>query len=399
MRSLPVGWTYEALSDVCEVVQGQSPPGSTYNFTGEGLPFFQGKAEFGDMVPTTRKWCTSPKKVAMPGDVLISVRAPVGPTNLCIEPAAIGRGLAALRPSPDMPTKYLLYALRSSVKNLARQSTGTTFEAISGKTLREHSIPVAPPGQREAVVNEIERQFTRLDTGVGVLHQIRTRLFRYQASVLRSAIELGLKRGSQDAELASVSSSRLGKMLSAASRTGTNPKPYLRNINIRWDRIDTNDLLVMDFEPKELDEFALRRGDVLVCEGGEPGRSAVWEEQAPGALFQKALHRVRVDKDELRPKYLVFHLWADALTGRLNTYFTGSTIKHFTGVSLKRYVIRYPSLSAQDQVIDSVEKALTNIESLVAESTAALSRAENLRRSILAKAFSGELLTSTSVSC
>src|SRR5437899_3338432 len=97
-EDLPSGWSHAKLEEVSTLIAGQSPPGTSYNEDGVGLPFFQGKAEFGDTYPTPRKWCTAPKKIAEPGDVLVSVRAPVGPSNLCVETSAIGRGLAALRP-------------------------------------------------------------------------------------------------------------------------------------------------------------------------------------------------------------------------------------------------------------------------------------------------------------
>ena len=109
LKQLPDDWTLSTLNEVSDVILGQSPSSETYNMDGKGLPFYQGKAEFGDLYPTPVKWCSKPNKIAESGDILISVRAPVGPTNLCQEKSAIGRGLAALRPKNDMPSKYLLY--------------------------------------------------------------------------------------------------------------------------------------------------------------------------------------------------------------------------------------------------------------------------------------------------
>ena len=144
LSELPAGWMRVPIAEVADVIMGQSPPGSTYNTLGDGLPFFQGKAEFTDLYPETKKWCTAPSKIAEPADILISVRAPVGPSNLCREKSGIGRGLAALRPRNGVPSKYLLYAVRASADALKRQSTGTTFEAISGSTLRDHLVTLAP---------------------------------------------------------------------------------------------------------------------------------------------------------------------------------------------------------------------------------------------------------------
>ena len=103
--ALPASWRSSRLEDVCEIILGQSPPGDTYNTVGNGLPFFQGKTEFGEYYPTPRKWCSTPTKIAEAEDVLISVRAPVGPTNLCPTRACIGRGLAAIRPRDGMESR------------------------------------------------------------------------------------------------------------------------------------------------------------------------------------------------------------------------------------------------------------------------------------------------------
>ncbi len=186
---LPDSWVWAPLQDLCEVIQGQSPPGDTYNTRGEGLPFFQGKAEFGELHPVAVKWCTAPKKIALPGDVLISIRAPVGPTNLCSVECCIGRGLAACRPADGIDSRYLLYALRDSQARLAELGTGSTFDAITGSDLRSHDIPVGPSPEQRRIVAEIEKQFTRLDAGVAALQRVRASLGRYQTSMLKAARE------------------------------------------------------------------------------------------------------------------------------------------------------------------------------------------------------------------
>jgi type I restriction enzyme S subunit len=183
------GWVEAPLEEFCLVVQGQSPPGETYNTQGEGLPFFQGKAEFGDLYPTPEKWCSAPTKVAEPDDILISIRAPVGPTNLCPAQSCIGRGLAAIRPQGDVLPKYVLYGLRLTAHELTALSTGSTFGAISGNTLRSHKLRLAPVPEQRRIVWEVEKQFTRLDVAVAALKRVQANLKRYRAAVLKAACE------------------------------------------------------------------------------------------------------------------------------------------------------------------------------------------------------------------
>src|SRR6266581_955289 len=93
--------------------------------------------------------------------------------------------------------------------------------------------------------------------------------------------------------LGQIADVKLGKMLDKAKHRSGRPLPYLRNINVRWGSVNTSDLLEMNFEDDELDRFGLRKGDVLVCEGGEPGRAAVWNGSIPNIKYQKAIHRIR----------------------------------------------------------------------------------------------------------
>src|SRR5659263_28610 len=97
-KQLPNGWVQTCLKEVCTIIAGQSPSSKTYNIDGKGIPFFQGKTDFGYIYPQYRVYCTKPKKIAEINDILLSVRAPVGPTNLSPGTVCIGRGLTAIRP-------------------------------------------------------------------------------------------------------------------------------------------------------------------------------------------------------------------------------------------------------------------------------------------------------------
>lgn len=186
---LPAGWVWITLDKACLIIQGQSPESITYNDEGKGVPFFQGKAEFGELNPSPVKWCTSPKKKALKGDILISVRAPVGPTNIAPFECCIGRGLAALRSRDGIDSKYILYNLRSQINEIANMGTGSTFTAINGAQLKGIEIPLAPLDQQKLIVSEIEKQFSRLDEAVAALKRVRASLKRYKASVLKAAVE------------------------------------------------------------------------------------------------------------------------------------------------------------------------------------------------------------------
>lgn len=187
--TLPKGWELTTLGQVTRIEMGQSPPSETYNTSGDGLPFFQGKAEFGPMYPEVRKYCSSPKKVAQKGAILMSVRAPVGPTNLAPGACCIGRGLAAIEPRSGVDTNFLLYLFRAIEPILSTEGTGSTFAAISGGYLRGMKIKLPPSAEQRRIVAKIEELFSELDDSVANLKTARARLQTYRQSLLKHAFE------------------------------------------------------------------------------------------------------------------------------------------------------------------------------------------------------------------
>jgi hypothetical protein len=148
IRSLALIDKYETVplsnSGYFEIIMGQSPPSRTYNIVGKGLPFLQGKAEFGEFYPIATKFCTEPTRIAEPNDILVSVRAPVGATNIADRQYAIGRGLAAIRCNPKVNPRYLLYVLRRMEMQIAEhvRDQGSGFTAIKKKQLKSIEVPV-----------------------------------------------------------------------------------------------------------------------------------------------------------------------------------------------------------------------------------------------------------------
>ena len=160
----------------------------------------------------------------------------------------------------------------------------------------------------------------------------------------------------------SVGDQRLGKMLDKTKNRGVN-KPYLRNTNVQWNRFELDDLKQMRIEPEEEDDIRLKFGDLLICEGGEPGRCAIWKNDVEEMYFQKALHRVRVFQG-IVPEYLAINLNLDCRNGVLSKYFTGATIKHFTGQSLAKYPIPLPPLAEQHRIVAKVDQLMALIDKL-----------------------------------
>jgi len=142
---IPEEWEVVRLGDesVADLIMGQSPPSSTYNNTGIGLPFLQGNAEFGEMYPTPVLSCSHPIKIAERNDILLSVRAPVGDVNIAPFKSCIGRGLAAIKPkSNKLDYLFLFYCLKFRSRLFKSISMGSTFKAIRSPS------PLSPNSKR-----------------------------------------------------------------------------------------------------------------------------------------------------------------------------------------------------------------------------------------------------------
>ncbi|MBA7514783.1 hypothetical protein ES705_06818 [subsurface metagenome] len=189
LPELPEEWVWATLSHISQIILGQSPPSSTYNENQNGLPFYQGKLDFGELYPNPRIWCSIPKKIAEKGDVLISVRAPVGPTNLCPAKSCIGRGLAAVRGLSGIGPMFLLYLIRTFENVISGKGTGTTFNAITGDQLRTFVIPLPPLLEQKRIVEEIQSRLSVADEIEKVVDQSLKQAERLRQSILKRAFE------------------------------------------------------------------------------------------------------------------------------------------------------------------------------------------------------------------
>ena len=156
---------------------------------------------------------------------------------------------------------------------------------------------------------------------------------------------------------------QLGKMLSRKSKVGDSPKPYLRNKNVQWGRIDTGDMLQMDFNDREMEKFQLRKGDLLVCEGGEVGRTALWDGSINECYYQKALHRLRPKTKQITNEYMAH--WMMFAFLHTNTYAvtgTRTTIAHLPEIKLKPLLVPTPSPEEQKKIAQAlafIDKKIT----------------------------------------
>jgi type I restriction enzyme S subunit len=383
--ALPAGWEWRRLSegDVAEVIMGQSPPGKTYNEKGEGLPFFQGKADFGNLHPTPRRWCTAPKKIAEPGDVLISVRAPVGPTNLCAETCCIGRGLAAIRPGHRTDSKFLLFALRAMEPEIIQRGQGSTFSAITKRDLLSCQIPLPPLDEQRRIVARVEELFARIEEA----QLLRAAAGQYAERLMPAALTITFRQARRQAtkiaSLGSVCEVEMGQSPPGDSYH-SEPKglPLLNGPTefgieyptpVQWTTAPTK---------------VCQPGDLLICVRGATTGRTNWADQSYCIGRGIAAIRSR-DSEETLLNYVAHYVHAQAdeilAAGR------GSTFPNLTKTQLISWDLPLLTLEEQRHIIeylDGVQTQVMELKRLQAESAAEL---ERLSGAVLARAFRREL--------
>ena len=249
------------LTEYCTLNMGQSPDSKTYNTQGKGLPFYQGNADFGETHPITHVWCSAPVKVAEDGDILISVRAPIGAMNMAVERCCIGRGLAALTPIRNKCSKqFLYYALQSKVDSLIAQGTGSTFKAISKKVLEATCIPAYSTIEQEQIaetIGHVDNTIAARRKQLALLDQLVKSRFIELFGVYPSN-----PKGWETATIRDiVADVRYG---SSRPAVDGGKYPYLRMNNITYGgELDLTDTKRIDIPDNELDKCTVRRGDVL----------------------------------------------------------------------------------------------------------------------------------------
>lgn len=392
------------LSQIVDIVMGQSPSSTTYNMEGNGIPFFQGKAEFGKLYPRINKFCHSPLKVANRDDILISVRAPVGPTNLAPEKCCIGRGLAALRAKTGLDQKYLLHFLRHIEPWLATQGTGSTFTAISRQDIADLEIPVpASIEEQVRISGQLDRIVDRLDEVKTRLATIPSLLKRFRQSILAAACSGRLTEDWR--ALARVQScwpkvtlGSLANMVTSGSRGWAKYYSNSGPIFVRAQNINANRLILDEIAhvkvPATIEgaRTRIKMNDLLITiTGANVTKTAMVDIPLEEAYVSQHVGLVRL-KEIKFAEYI--YLWLSEGSPGRNQLLDAAYGVGKPGLNLdnlRNVEIDLPTIEEQNEIVRRVKELMSQADAIEARYNKAMAFVDKLMPSILAKAFRGEL--------
>ena len=367
----------QQLHTVTKIIAGQSPPSSTYNSTGDGLPFFQGKADFQEKYPQVRMWCNSARaKEAKPGDILMSVRAPVGSVNICDQKSIIGRGLAAIRASSTLDADFLYYFLKSNEQAIAKLGTGSTFKAITQDTLKKVEIPLPSLddqiriahllGKVEGLIAQRKQHLQQLDD---LLKSVFLEMF---GDPIVNPRGFPVRRLS-DFYINPKGGTKCGPFGSALK------KEELVDSGVpvwNMDNIAADGQMVLPFRMwitadkyDDLAAYSVQDGDIIISRAGTVGKMCVARINDQPAIISTNLIRLRLGTD-LRPLHFVsLMLYCKGRVGRLKTGADGAFTHMNTGV-LDSLEFPYPPIELQDrfwEIASKVESAKSHYQQSLAD--------------------------------
>lgn len=376
------------LIEVCDdIVMGQSPESSSYNTFGIGLPFYQGKAEFGKQHPIPVKWCSSPKKIAKTGDILMSVRAPVGATNIANEECCIGRGLAAIRINPkQMDRDFLLLQLKHLEKALIRKGQGSTFEAIGSDILYDLEVFAPDLEIQQSIGKELTNQLSEIEKAREATEIINQDVKRLKHLVLRDFLS----------EFHETEKFKIG--VKAVTTSGSTPsrgqKEYWQPPEIPW--IKTGEIAFAPIikseeyvSAKALKECSLKllpENSVLIAmygQGKTRGQSAVLK---VSATINQACFAI-LPNETWEPDFLQLWLMYSYQELRSMSENRGGNQANLNGDLLNSFEVPAPSLEVQREIAVKINAALTELETMKASWQETAEEINELPNRLLAQAF------------
>ncbi|WP_176454248.1 restriction endonuclease subunit S [Siphonobacter sp. BAB-5385] len=385
------------LGEVCKMNSGGTPSRSNSEFYENGtIPWAKisdiETAQGGYIIDTEEKitekgLASINNRIFEENTLLLAMYGSVGKVGITACSMSTNQAILGIRPNHtnQVDLQYLKFWFVSQRDFLLNRAVGGTLQNISLGIVKSLEIPLPP-------LSEQKRIAAILDQADELRQKDRQLLQHYNQLIQSTFLEMfgdpvSNPMGWEVKKLGDFGIARLGKMLDSKKQTGNNTFPYLGNSNVLWGRFKLNNLAKMDFSEDEREEFKLRPGDLLICEGGEVGRCAIWKDQLTDIYFQKAIHRLRLNLETADPLFIQFLFRYYCDNNQLKDFVTISTIAHLTGVKLKQIPFILPPIQLQNEFAQIV----TEIEEQKEIVQRQLESSEALFQSLLSKAFAGEV--------
>ena len=304
----------------------------------------------------------------------------------------------------------MMYCLLNApyIRWLDSLTYGTKMPRVNPEQVGSSRAPVPPEPEQHAIAAFLDRETAEIDGLVEREERLIELLQEKRAALITRAVTRGLDPNvpMKDSgvewlgeipahwDIAPVYARyevALGKMLDTKRVTGESSGRYLRNVDVQWDAVNVEDLPKMDFPSSERNRYLLRPEDLLVCEGGEVGRTAIWDGELDECFYQKAIHRVRPWSDSEIPRFFYFLMYALAKRGVFTAGGNPNTIDHLTAVQLRHYRVPFPGTSEQHSITAFLDRETAEIDALIAKVHQAIGYLKEFRTALISAAVTGKI--------
>ena len=329
-----------------------------------------------------------------------------------LAPAFAGRctsELLVLRPH-RIERRFLLYCLLSKgfIETVNASTFGVKMPRADWPFIGGLKIGLPSLDEQRAIAAFLDHETARIDAMIAKKERLIALLEEKRTALISQAVTKGLDPNAPMKEsevewLGRVPAHwivaplygryevRLGKMLDEKRITGEYLAPYLRNVDVQWDHVRVNDLPEMDFLPEERRRLSLQRGDLLVCEGGEVGRTAQWRGELSECYYQKAIHRLRPTKPDEHPRFFYYLMRAAATGGMFTATGNPNTIDHLTAEKLRHHRFAFPPPGEQCLITEYLDRQTTELERLARYCGMSVTRFREYRTALISAAVTGKI--------
>jgi len=373
------GWELKKLGEVCEVFAGQSPEGKYYNTEENGLPFYQGKKEYGTkFIGEPKIWTSKTTKVAESNDILMSVRAPVGPINFSTQRICIGRGLAAIRAKKSIDKEFL-YNFLLKHENEIESNSGAVFNSINKSQIEAIKIPLPTLPEQKRIVAILDKTFAAIDKAKANAEQNLKNSKELFESYLQSVFE---NKGDDWEE------KELGKVCEYDKIS--NKREDLPYVGLEDIQSNTGKF-VGPFEPRSMKSLTFYFNDEHVLYGRlRPYLNKVLLPDFEGHCSTE-IFPIKPKKNVLERGFLFQWLISTEMMKKINATWTGATLPRANMNAVLEFKINLPPLKAQRVIVQKFDALFSETKKLENIYQQKIKELEELKKSILQKAFSGEL--------
>ena len=372
-------WKQTQLGDICEIVLGQSPSSDTYNQDRLGLPFFQGKSEFHAKYAQAKIWCSAPQKTAKKDDILISVRAPVGESNIAPENCCIGRGLAALRADQEnLLQEFLWHQIHFKKGDLQGISQGSTFDAISGKDLSELEVAIPPlPEQKKIaeILSGIDNVIRAEQRKKSKLSSLRSStVFKFTQSGLTGSLlddssKSGISRDWRVCELGEIFESySYGPRFSAKDYSTFGNARTIRGTDVSANgEILYPQVPLAKLDEKLVSSHSLSDGDVVMITTADCGLTSVFREQDIPFICSAYAVRFTPSKS-INPDYFVLFMQSELALRQVDSFVRKGTVANLPGSDVMKIKLPLPPVEEQNQIVQiihSIDRQTKSIDNQI----------------------------------